>query len=96
MYNVTNYMEIWIDEYMEILLERIDGCKCDICKRDIFTLSLNNLKPYYVATPLGKIMAKLESTKQQVETDIIVEVTKAIKKVKDNPNHNECTLYLNA
>lgn len=86
--NVVNYMEIWVAEYMEILLEKTEGCKCDICKRDIFTLSLNNLKPYYVATSLGKIMAKLESTKQQVETDIVVQVTKAIKKVQENPNHD--------
>ncbi|WP_315069943.1 late competence development ComFB family protein [uncultured Clostridium sp.] len=88
MYNVTNYMEIWINDCMEILLEKTDGCTCDICKRDIFTLSLNNLKPYYVATHLGKVMAKLENTKQQAETDIIVEVTKAMKKVNENPNHN--------
>jgi competence protein ComFB len=33
-------------------------------------------------------MAKLESTKQQVETDIIVEVTKAINKINSNPNHD--------
>ena len=88
MNNVNNYMEIWVLEYMEILLIKADACKCDKCKRDIFTLALNNLKPYYVATPLGKIMAKLESTKQQVETDIIVEVTKAINKVNSNPNHD--------
>ena len=88
MNNVINYMEIWVQEYMDVLLEKIDGCKCDKCKRDIYTLSLNNLKPYYVATPLGKIMAKIESTKQQVETNIIVEVTKAINKVSSNPKHN--------
>ena len=88
MHNVINYMEIWVQEYMDILLEKVDGCKCDKCKRDIFTLSLNNLKPYYVATPLGKIMAKLESTKQQVETNIVVEVTKAINKVNGSPNHD--------
>ncbi|MFW2488923.1 late competence development ComFB family protein [Clostridium chromiireducens] len=86
--NVINYMEIWVREYMEVLIEKIDGCQCDKCKRDIYTLALNNLKPYYVATPLGKIMAKLESTKQQVETDIIVQVTKAINKVSINPNHD--------
>lgn len=86
--NVINCMEIWVTEYMEELLEKTEGCKCDICKRDIFTLSLNNLRPYYVATSLGKIMAKLESTKQQVETDIVVQVTKAIKKVQENPNHD--------
>lgn len=88
MNNVINYMEIWVREYMDILLEKVDGCKCDKCKRDIFTLALNNLKPYYVATPLGEIMAKIESTKQQVETDIIVEVTKAFNKVTYNPNHD--------
>ena len=52
MKDVINYMEIWVQEYMEILLEKTDGCKCEKCKRDIFTLALNNLKPYYVATPL--------------------------------------------
>jgi len=86
--DVINYVEIWVKEYMGILLEKVDGCKCDKCRRDIYTLSLNNLRPYYVATTLGKIMAKLESTKQQVETDIIVEVTKAIGKVNSSPNHD--------
>ena len=88
MNNVVNFMEIWVDEHMGILLKKVNGCKCDKCKRDIYTLALNNLKPYYVATPLGKIMAKIESTKQQVETDIIVQVTKAINKVHSNPNHD--------
>ena len=88
MNNVINYMEIWVKEYMEIILEKAEGCKCDKCKRDIFTLAMNNLKPYYVATPLGEIIAKIESTKQQVETDIIVQVTKAVNKVQNNPNHD--------
>ena len=64
MNNVVNYMEIWVKEYMEIILEKAEGCKCDKCKRDIFTLAMNNLKPYYVATPLGEIIAKIESSKQ--------------------------------
>ena len=86
--NVINYMEIWVQEYMENLLLKTEGCKCDKCQRDIFTLALNNLKPCYVATPIGEIMAKLECTKQQFETDIIVEVVNATKKVSSNPNHD--------
>lgn len=85
---ITNYMEIWVQDYLEILLEKNDSCACDKCKRDIFTLALNNLKPHYVATPIGEIMAKLESTKQQFDTDIIVEIANAIKKVSSNPNHD--------
>ena len=88
MNNVINYMEIWVQEYMDILLEKIDGCKCDKCKRDIFTLALNNLKPYYVSTTLGTIMTKIESTKQQVEANIVVQVTKAINTVNSKPNHD--------
>jgi len=88
MNNVINYMEIWVKEYMDIILEKAEGCKCDKCKRDVFALAMNNLKPYYVATPLGEIIAKIESTKQQVETDIIVQVTKAINKVQNSPNHD--------
>lgn len=84
---IVNYTEIWVKEYMEILLDKMDGCKCDICKRDIFALAINNLKSYYVTTSMGEIMAKLESTKLQFEADIVVEVTKAIKKVHENPNH---------
>lgn len=88
MQDVVNYMEIWVKECMEILLEKIDSCKCDRCRRDIFTLSLNNLRPYYVSTQRGTIMARLDSCKQQFETDIIVEVTKAINKINANPNHD--------
>ena len=88
MQGVINYMEIWVQEYMETLLEKAGVCKCEKCRRDIFTLALNHLKPYYVATPIGEIMVKLESTKQQFDTDIIVEVSNAIKKVAVNPNHD--------
>ena len=89
MNEVINYMEIWVKEYMDVLIERAHGCNCEKCKRDIFTLSMNNLKPYYVATTIGNIMARLESTKQQVETDIIVQITKAINKINENPNHDK-------
>lgn len=88
MNNVINYMEVWVKEYMDVLLERTDVCKCERCKRDIFTLSMNNLKPYYVATTIGNIMARLESTKLQVETDIVVQITKSINKINSNPNHD--------
>lgn len=89
MNEVINYMEIWVKEYMDLLLERTSGCSCEKCKRDIFTLSMNNLKPCYVATPIGNIMARLESTKQQAETDIIVQITKSINKINENPNHDK-------
>lgn len=87
METVVNYNEEWVKQYLDVLLEKMDVCKCERCKRDMYTLALNNLKPHYASSDLGKIMTKIESTKQQVETNIVVEVTKAIKKVAANPNH---------
>lgn len=88
MNNVTNYMEIWVREYMDELLEQSSCCSCERCKRDIFALALNNLKPYYVTTDKGRVMAKLANAENQFETDIFIEMTKAINKVQENPNHD--------
>ncbi|MBE6072230.1 MAG: competence protein [Clostridium butyricum] len=86
--NVTNYMEIWVREYMDELLEQSNCCSCEKCKRDIFALALNNLKPYYVTTDKGRVMAKLANAENQFETDIFIEITKAINKVQENPSHD--------
>ena len=86
---VINYMEEWVKDCMNELLDKSDGCKCEKCKRDIFALALNNLKPYYVATNKGRVMAKLANTQNQFETDIVIAVANAIKIVQNNPNHDE-------
>lgn len=84
-----NYMEIWVKEHMEELLKDSDICKCEKCKRDIYALSLNNLKPFYVATNRGRLITKASGMHQQLETDIIIEITKAINIVNNKPMHDE-------
>ncbi|MDR5587842.1 MULTISPECIES: late competence development ComFB family protein [Clostridium] len=91
MEKAINYMEIWVKECMEKLLIENDMCKCDKCKKDIFALALNNLKPYYVSTNKGEIMAKISGMYQQFETDIVIEVSKAIETVKKYPKHTDET-----
>ena len=87
MEEVFNYMEKWVSECLDKLLEGSKGCKCEKCRKDMFALALNNLKPYYVATDRGRVMAKLANTENQFETDIIIQVTKAIHIVQENPHH---------
>ena len=87
MEEVFNYMEKWVSECLDKLLEDSKGCKCEKCRKDMFALALNNLKPYYVATDRGRVMAKLANTENQFETDIIIQVTKAIHIVQENPHH---------
>ena len=59
MENVVNYMEIWVEQFMDdILKDRPEVCTCEKCRQDIFALSLNNLQPFYVTTTKGEILAK--------------------------------------
>ncbi|GAA0076251.1 late competence development ComFB family protein [Clostridium sp. CTA-5] len=93
MEKVINYMEIWVKEHMEQQLKKSDVCKCERCQRDIYALALNNLKPYYVVTNKGGVMAKLNTMYQQFETDITIEVEKAIEIVKKSPRHDDAKDY---
>lgn len=87
MKKVTNCMEIIVKECLDKLLENSKGCKCEKCKNDMMAIALNNLKPYYVTTQMGEIMTKIKNMEQQNEANIVVEVTKAIKKVHKSPKH---------
>ncbi|SFC21805.1 late competence development ComFB family protein [Clostridium uliginosum] len=89
MEKVINYMEIWVKDDMEKLLKESDVCKCNKCQKDIYALALNNLKPCYVVTTKGIVMTKLSGMYQQFETDIIIEVTKAIEIVSNSPRHDK-------
>lgn len=73
----------------KLLKDRTDICTCDKCRLDISAISLNNLKPKYVVTDKGRLYAKLETLSYQYETDVTIEVTKAIKIVSGNPRHEE-------
>lgn len=87
MSKIVNCKEIVVKEYVDALINDSKGCKCEKCRNDILALALNNLKPCYVTTKLGEVMSKIKSTEQQEETNIIVEVTKAINIVQNNPKH---------
>jgi competence protein ComFB len=87
MKKITNCMEISVEECLDKLLEESNGCKCEKCRYDMMAIALNNLKPYYVTTHLGEVITKIKNMEQQSEANIVVEVTKAIKKVHMSPKH---------
>lgn len=65
-----------------------DWCSCKKCKLDIAALALNNLKPKYVVTEEGMLFERANNMNQQFNTDVLLEVTKAIKIVGSNPHHD--------
>lgn len=90
MKEVYNYMEILVEEQLNAILNASDEhfCKCYQCKKDICALALNNVKPFYVVSSKGKIMARYEEKLSQLDTDVLIAITNAIEVVKANPYHD--------
>lgn len=62
-------------------------CTCDRCQSDIIALALNRLPTRYVATEEGNVYIKALFTDQQLNTDIVRELSNAVTTVKESPNH---------
>jgi len=89
MKNPVNLQEVLVKKVVdEQLINRADACSCDKCKADILAIALNNLRPRYVVTDKGRILAKTAVLDNQINTDILVEVSKAIEIVSKNPRHD--------
>lgn len=83
-----NYIERIVREELHNLYERDKTiCQCDNCLQDIMTLTLNNLPPRYVASDVGHIMTMFNLTRDQLRAQVLVELLKAVEKVKENPKH---------
>lgn len=87
MNDVRNYMEILVQEHLDEVLRAQQICKCDKCKKDIYAISLNSLKPMYAVTDKGMVMNKVNMLKQQCQADVIAAITTAAGKVAKEPRH---------
>lgn len=90
MKEVYNYMEILVEENLNTVISTSDAhfCKCYQCRKDIYALALNNLKPFYVVSSKGRIMARYEEKLSQLDTDVLIAITNAIATVTANPYHD--------
>ncbi len=89
-YGFHNYTEELVKDALKDMLEKRDDiCKCSLCWADMASLALNQLEPKYVTTQKGEIYSRLEEFKFQVKADVIINVTKAIEKVKERPRHSQ-------
>ncbi len=83
-----NYIEKIVREELKALYERDNTlCRCDNCYQDIMTLTLNNQHEMYVATDIGHIITMFNLSKDQLQAQVMVELLKAVEKVKKNPRH---------
>ncbi len=85
---LSNYMEVVVKRTLEELLE--DPAYQSLAltekiKLDILAYTLNHLPPRYIVTEKGHLYTRVDELKHQFKTDILVELSKAIKHVKANP-----------
>jgi len=86
--NLVNFMEEAIKNCLEELLASAPYNSTrfeEKEKLDVMAYALNRLPPRYVVTEKGHLYTRVDELKQQFKTDIVVELSKAIKHVKANP-----------
>ena len=85
---VKNYMEDIVDLLLpSIIKDYKDLCICRECMDDIKAITLNHLKPYYVATERGEVYTKVNELVVQFRADVIKEAIIAIENVSKNTRH---------
>lgn len=85
---LVNIIEELVGESVNEIIPTMDMCTCDICKLNACAIALNNLKPRYVTTTKGKLIAKMPAEIINYQTQMVVEVTKALIIVKAHPLHD--------
>jgi competence protein ComFB len=84
---LKNYMEIVVEDAMDEELANIneEWAKTHKARLDIMAIVLNRLPARYIVTDKGRIMTKIKETEVQFQADILREMVRAIKIVRDNP-----------
>lgn len=83
-----NVMEDLIQNGIDENITNLGICSCPICRKDLLTLTLNNVKPKYVSTEKGQIIAKAVSLVSREEnTMLLAQITHYAKQIRENPRH---------
>ncbi len=82
-----NVMEDIVKEEIEKNLDTLEICTCDMCKRDLLTLTLNRLQPKYVSSQKGAIISKVDQLSSQVQMEIAINMAKAAEIIRKHPHH---------
>lgn len=86
---LKNYMEDAVRNTLEELLRKNaqDICQCSRCRLDLIAYALNQLPAKYVVTDKGHTFTRVAEMQQQFGTDIVVALSRGMKKIGKNPRH---------
>lgn len=85
--SIHNVMEDMVRIEIEENIDSLGICPCAVCRRDLMTLTLNNVSPKYVNTEKGAIISKVGSMSRDEKIKILAEIAHCAKMVRDRPRH---------
>lgn len=88
-FNSNNMMEQMVEYKLPELMKASKMCTCERCRADVLALVLNELPPRYVVTRVGEAMTRFDLLNTQAQTNITTAIMLAVKKVSQNPRHDE-------
>lgn len=83
----SNVMEEIIVKELNKHADTLGVCQCKQCKNDIITLTLNNLKPRYVSSEKGKLLATVEQMNRDYIPQMLRVLTECAERIRKNPRH---------
>ncbi len=84
---LVNIVEGMVRQKVDELIETLDMCDCKRCRLNACAIALNSMPSHYVTTEKGALLGELEDVEINYQTNITVEVTKALLLVKEQPLH---------
>ena len=82
-----NIMEEIMEKELDKCIDSLGTCKCAKCRRDILTLSLNKIRPRYVSSEKGRLLAVVDQMSYDYIPDMLRAITESAEIVKKNPHH---------
>ncbi len=84
---LVNIIEEFVRLRVKESIKELGACECETCYLNACALALNVLEPRYVTTTKGALISEITAMKLENQTNILVEVTKAVMQVMECPHH---------
>ncbi|TFE23301.1 late competence development ComFB family protein [Cohnella luojiensis] len=87
--SILNVMEPIVSRLFEDNYVKTGGlhCACEKCQIDIILLALNHMPPHYTSSQTGEAYIKALYMEPQLQSDVLRELTNAVKVIQERPNH---------
>ncbi len=82
-----NIMVYIVRDKMNMVMEKMECCKCEKCKADIFTRVLNQLTPKYKSGTKEEIEEEAEKFDSAAGLEVTTIVLHEVLELRKNPHH---------